>query len=312
VEEDPEFAEAWAYLAAAASVTWGYQTSISNEDAFQLADQAASKSLELDPGMGLALAAQAMHTSFEGDLKTGFQLIDRAVDENSHDTTIRLWAGMYTHHWGYLEEAHSHFLNAFRRNPRMGMTNGMLGLTYLAQGREDLAAPRLAKATELGWPLHLSQHMMKGEFDAAFALLKSTFAGPLTDSDPLAWIYELEEVSRSYIENPVSTQDLISVIERAPDRGDFADLYLTLLFDLRDPFFEYFSRSIKESQLWPSFVMPTLWLPEYRAYVEDPRFLEIMCEDGAVELWEQRGFPDGCVRVDDPKGDHLDCSKRYQ
>jgi TolB-like protein len=317
VDEDPEFAEAWAYLAAAASVTWAYQTSISNEDAFLLAEQAASKSLELDPGMGLALAAQAMRASgYEGDLKTGFQLIDRAVDENSHDTTIRLWAGMFTHHWGYLEEALSHFLYAYTHDPRVGITNGMLGQTYLAQGREDLAVPRLVKATELGWPLHIraraSQHMMRGEFDAAFALLKFTFADPGTDSDPLPWIYELEEAGRSYIENPESIDALISVVKRAPERGHFAELYLTLLFNLKDQFFEYFSHSIKESQVWPTFVMPTLWLPEYRAYVEDSRFFEIMSGDGALELWEQRGFPDGCARIDDPKGDHLDCSKRYQ
>lgn len=33
---------------------------------------------------------------------------------------------------------------------------------------------------------------------------------------------------------------------------------------------------------------------------------------GALELWEQRGFPDGCIRVDNPTGDRLACSKRYQ
>jgi hypothetical protein len=37
-----------------------------------------------------------------------------------------------------------------------------------------------------------------------------------------------------------------------------------------------------------------------------------MRRDGALELWEQRGFRDRCTRVDNPAGDHLDCSKRYQ
>lgn len=315
VDKDPEYAEAWAYLAAAAAITWGYQTSISNDDARLIAEQASSKALDLDPGLGLALAAQALLSfGYEGNVKKAFHLIDRAANEDPRNTTIRLWAGMYYHYWGYLDDALPHFEYAVRYDPRVGIINGCLGLLYMAQGQEDLATPHLAKATKLGWSNHFnaqaSQSMMKGDFDAAFDLLKVTFAISGADSDPLPWIYELEEAGRSYKENPVSTETLISVVERAPKRVAFAESYLTLLFNLKDPFFDYFSRSINESHLWPSFVMPIVWLPEYRVYVEDPRFFEIFGGDGALELWEQRGFPDGCTRVEDPSGDHLDCSQR--
>ena len=316
VEEDPEFAEAWAYLAAAACVTWVYQTSIGDEEAIRLAGQAARTSLELEPGMGLAMAVQAMLAyGHEGDVKRGFQLIDLAADEYPHDTTIRLWAGMYNHHWGYLEEALHHFQYAFRHNPRAGITNGMLGQVYLEKGWEEFAAPRLAKAMELGWPLHIysqaSRHMMRGDFDAAFAYLKVAFADPGTDSDPLPWIHELEQAGRSYIENPASTDALIAVLENAPRSGVWGKLYLFLIFDLRDQFFELFSLAVRKNHLW-TMIMMIVWLPEYRAYVEDSRFLEIMRGDGALELWEHRGFPDGCIRVNDPAGDRLDCSKRYE
>jgi hypothetical protein len=54
-----------------------------------------------------------------------------------------------------------------------------------------------------------SQNMMRGDFSAAFALLKFAVADPGTDCDPLSWIYELEEVGRSYIENSESTDALI-------------------------------------------------------------------------------------------------------
>jgi TolB-like protein/Tfp pilus assembly protein PilF len=317
VELDPEFAEAWAYLAAAASVTWSYQTSIGKEEAWVIAEYAAGKALDLDPGMGLALAVQAvLARGYYGDLKRGFDLFDRAVGLDPHDTTIRLWAGMYYYLWGYLEEAFHHFRYANTYDPRVGVTNAVLGLSYLSMGRKDLAAPRLDKATELGYPLHFqalaSQHMMRGEFDAAFALLKFTFADPVTDPGLPPWIYELETAGRSYIEDPGSLDTLVSVIERAPERIAFSDQYLTLLFDLKDQFFENFATTVKENRVWPTFVMPTLWLPEYRAYVEDPRFFEIVGGDGALEVWEQRGYPDGCIRVIDPAGDHLDCAQRYR
>ena len=93
--------------------------------------------------------------------------------------------------------------------------------------------------------------------------------------------------------------------------GVWGKLYLCLIFDLRDQFFENFSRTVRENHLW-TMIMMIVWLPEFAAYVEDPRFLEIMRGDGALDLWEHRGFPDGCIRVNDPTGDHLDCSRRYQ
>jgi TolB-like protein/DNA-binding winged helix-turn-helix (wHTH) protein len=317
VEKDPNFTAAWAYLAAAGSVTWAYQTSISNEEARIVAEQASRKALELEPDMGLALAVQGMLAwHYEGNLIKAFPLVDRAVAEDPHDSTIRAWAGMFYFGWGYVEDALAHFHYSLRHDPRVGMTNGMLGLTYLALGKDELAAPYLAKATELGWPQHYraqaSQNMMRGDFSAAFALLKFAFAVSEMDADPHPWIYELEEAGRSYIENPETKDVLISVIERAPKRIPLADAFLTSLFNLQEDFFDDFSRAVDEDHLWPTFLTPILWLPEYRAYVEDPRFLEIMSVDGALELWQQRGFPDDCELVNGPVGGHLDCSRRYQ
>ena len=315
VDEDPGFAEAWAYLAAAGTVAGFYRTAISDAEAIMLSGLASKKALALDPGLGLALAVQAMGAyGAERNPIKGFQLIDRAVNETPDDTTVRLWAGMYYWYWGYLDEAFAHFLYVYRHDPRMGISNGSLGLLYLAQGREDLAAPFLAKATELDYPNHhhaqASLLMKRGDFDAAFAKLKITLADPGTDPEQLTWIYELEHAARSYIENPASAETLISVIEKAPGPGVREKARLALLFDLKDPFFEYFSLAVDEGPYWLAYLVPILWLPDYRDYIEDPRYLEIMRRDGGMDVWEQRGFLDGCVHVGEPDGDRLDCSRR--
>lgn len=316
VDEDPGFAEAWAYLAAAGTIAGFYRTSISNEDAIRISGQASQRALALNPESGLALAVQAMGAyGLDRNVIGGFQLIDRAVEADPRDTTVRLWAGMYYWYWGYLEEAYSHFLYVYRRDPRLGVANGSLGLLHLARGREDLAAPFLAKATELDYPNHFhaqaSLLMMRGEFDAAFAKLKISLADPGTNPDRLPWIYELEKAGRSYIENPASVDTLISVVERAPGQGFTEKARLALFFNLRDSFFEYFSQSIAEGPFWLAYLVPTLWLPEYRQYIEDPRYLDIMRKDGALEVWERRGFLDGCMRIDKLSVDRLDCSERY-
>jgi TolB-like protein len=315
VDKDPDFAEAWAYLAAAATVTGFYRTAISNEDALMVCLQASEKALALDPGSGLALAVQAMAAyGAEKNVIKGFELIDRAVEAAPDDTTVRLWAGMYYWYWGYLEEARFHFEYVYRHDPRVGISNGSLGLLYLAQGREDLAAPLLARATELDYPNHhhaqASLLMKRGDFDAAFARLKITLVDPGSDSDRLAWVYELEEAGWSYIENPDSVDALVSVVERAPGPGAIEKARLALLFDLKDVFFEFFSLAVEENPFWLAYLVPTLWLPEYRDYIEDPRYLEVMRRDGALAVWEQRGYLDGCIHVGGPVGDRLDCPNR--
>ncbi len=92
--------------------------------------------------------------------------------------------------------------------------------------------------------------------------------------------------------------------------GDWG-LSLFLVFDLKDRFFERLSRLVSENPRW-HFAMRPVWQPGNRACIEDPRFLEIMSKAGTVELWEQRGYPDGCIPVSDPPGDHLDCAERYR
>ena len=317
VKEDPEFAEAWAYLAAAASTTCYYRTSISNEEAWLISEQAAETSLDLNPGLGLALASKAQIAHiYERNQVKGFELITRAAVEHPYDATIRLWTGLHYWYFGYHTEALPHFLYAQKHEPRVGITNGSLGLLYQAQGREDLAAPLLDRATALGYPHHhhaqAGLFMRRGDIDAAFAELKITLADPTANPDQLTWIYELEEAGRSYIENPASKDALISVVERAPVPGATEKARLTLLFSLKDSFFKYFALAVEENPLWLPYLVPILLLPEYVDYAEDPRYFEILRKDGIVEVWEQRGYPDGCVLVNNTEGDRLDCSGRYQ
>ena len=64
------------------------------------------------------------------------------------------------------------------------------------------------------------------------------------------------------------------------------------------------ARSIEEQTGW----LRMAWLPTFRAVREDPRFFEAARTIGMVELWEARGYPDGCIGATDASGDHLDCS----
>jgi hypothetical protein len=96
------------------------------------------------------------------------------------------------------------------------------------------------------------------DFDAAFAKLKITLADPSAGPDPLPWIYELEKAGRAYVEHAASADELIAVLDRAPGPGATEKARLALLFDFKDTFFAYFSRSVEESRFWLAYLVPTL------------------------------------------------------
>ena len=49
-------------------------------------------------------------------------------------------------------------------------------------------------------------------------------------------------------------------------------------------------------------------LPSTRELRESPRFLAYAESAGIARLWQTRGWPDGCVRVQAASGGHLNCS----
>jgi hypothetical protein len=72
------------------------------------------------------------------------------------------------------------------------------------------------------------------------------------------------------------------------------------------PLLDWFTpERVQDPQRW---MLRNFWLPSTRALREDPRFIPIAQGYGLIDLWEKRGYPPGCRRVEDTRGDHLDCS----
>jgi len=313
VDRDPAFVEAWAFLAAAGTVAPGYKTAISTENAIKIAEEASSRALELDPNMGLAIAVQAeLASDVYRDLDKAFKLHHRAVNADPNDSTVRQWVGQFSFNFGYLSDALIHLERAYEFDPLVGIINGVLGMVYLTAGQEALAPPLLAKAEELGWKSHsavLAAHLMlSAAHESAIAHLAIDYADD-KDPDVLRTSYLLAEVDRDG--DPASLGALLAHLDAHPMPGRNLGLYSLLALELKDQFFEHFSRRVAETPRW-RYLMRIIWLPVYHTYVEDPRFFAIMKEASTVTLWEQRGYPDGCVRVNDPAGDHLDCTERYR
>jgi hypothetical protein len=152
---------------------------------------------------------------------------------------------------------------------------------------------------ELGWGaamwVHAIELAARGERDRALAVLRSL-------SDGASQFEPFRVALAAAIADPLAAgAQFQAEFERPPEE--------LLAIERAD---EYLDRLAARAAAGPlanqTGWLRMAWLPTFRAVREDPRFFEAARTIGMVELWEARGYPDGCSRVSDDAGDHLDCS----
>jgi hypothetical protein len=217
----------------------------------------------------------------------------------SQDSTPELWLGLNLYIAGYVADSVGVFERAVEMDPLVGINNGSLAIAYLATGREEEAAQHAQRAMELGWGaamwVYAIELAARGEREQAAVVLRSL-------SDGASQFEPLRAALLAAIVDPTSPQAKFQAnFERPPEELlaiERADEYLDRLA----------ARAAAEPLANQTGWLRMAWLPTFRAVREDPRFFEAARTIGMVELWEARGYPDGCSRVSDDAGDRLDCS----
>jgi len=307
VAEDSEFAEAWAFLAA---TYWlhgngGYQTDYDRGQMSLLAGIAAERAMSLSPDIPIALAVQGQITvdSDEPDaVARGIRLLERAVELSTVDTTPKLWLALLWIELGQAERALPLLESARLTDPLVGINAGVAGTAHAVAGRFEQAEQLGKEAVELSgltfWlDLVVANYTFSGEQERARELVE--------------WmLVTLDEADEAMERNGVlPTQEALadpSSRERLFDAGAWArsDLMVaSVMFDRGRRAFEIAPRDPNR----PWGIVMAAWLPAIQWLREDPRFFEMMEQNGRVEYWESEGYPRGCRPVDGPEGRHLDC-----
>jgi TolB-like protein len=283
VQRDPEFAEAWALLAATALVhaNSGYPTQLDRAEIRTLISPAADRALALNPDMPLVLAVKGyslMDARDPARLREGLAMMERAAATELGDSTARMWLGLHRLQLGWIDRAVPVLESAFESDPLVAINVGYLGVARLMSG-DDAEGERLARrALELsGWST-----------TTAFVALEYANRGEIE-----RWTSWLE--SRNSARTAGSRADRIDGIERHIAKGD-ADA----LFRMLDTELTWLDA------LW---VSAAAWLPSTTWLREDPRFYALMEQRGHVGLWEISGYPLDCRPVDEPAGRRLECNE---
>jgi hypothetical protein len=216
--------------------------------------------------------------------------------------------GLGNFSYGYLSQALLHLERAYELDPLQMTIRKHLCAVYLASGQLALASTRCAENKELrgGLPNSYISHMiLSGNLDAAVAYFDGWLARPAPHFRRLGHL-----MIRALRNRDIASMDALVAEETAvhgPGNEGIPTYILWLNF--RNQFFDHYSPLATRTPLYD---LHPVWLPGNRAYVEDPRFFKIMSGFGAEALWEKHGYPDGCIRVNDPAGDFLNCAERYR
>lgn len=301
VAQDPSFGEAWIYLAAANYVAPGYYEAGAFDylQMYGAARRAIERARILRPEDPMVLAIDAMLHAEENEQVRALDLVRQAAAMRSQDSTPELWFGLTLYVAGYVADSVGAFERAVEMDPLVGINNGYLAIAYLATGREEAAVQHAQRAMELGWGaamwVYAIELAARGERDQAIAVLRSLSDGA-SQFEPFrvalaAAIADPGAAGAQFEADFERPPEELLAIERA---GEYLDSLVMRAASGRLP----------NQTGW----LRMAWLPTFRGVREDPRFFAAARSIGMVELWEARGYPDGCARVSEAAGDRLDCT----
>jgi len=303
VKQDPDFAEARIYLAAAWFTAPGYHGDAEVDAARAQTESrlALKRAQALAPEHPMVLAIRGQFLEAEGDLIGALALLEASSASSTQDSNPMMWRGQLLLRNGYIDEAIAVLESAQRQDPLAGVNNGYLAFAYLSAGQNQKAEASARKAWSQGWriaiPVIVFDMAARGERKRAVALWDEFF----TPNIPAEYA-ERNAALKELLNNPESKAlDAMNVDPVAENiEAGIANSRFDRMLDMAE-------RDQKQKRHDQQFWLRSAWLPLTLVLRENPRFFALAEDFGMVRLWETRGYPDGCKRVKAVRGDHLDC-----
>ena len=303
VELDPNFAEAYEYLA---FIQW-YQAGwlVDVVDGQRRTYETATKALAIDPNLVLARAMYEVANIETFTFRSATEALEHAVREQPGNPELLYSLIWYTMEAGYFREALRLAERYVELEPLMPQAHHAMGDALYALGRYGEAAAVLEVADQLGsteakWVMGVV-NLVNGQDDIAIANLEASMKQSGLASD---WVRELVNGAR----DPATGQAYLD--RRIPDivasmpassaynmRLDLNSWYMSLGF--MDRYFELIlEHEINDAEWSDAEVLvysgTVFWRLGFTAH---PKYLAVAESMGIVELWEHRGPPDFCEKT---------------
>ncbi|HSD68563.1 MAG TPA: hypothetical protein VLB07_03370 [Woeseiaceae bacterium] len=298
VERDPEFADAWALRAAAASLYLFFEyvkTDLSREALEQRVDEYAARARALDPANALAIAAPANYRmnatlglTRAYDLGEVVADLEKAVVLDPRDSSVRNWLGITYLAVGEREKALETFTACTEFDPLFGPCAENLYDSLVTLERYDEAWTVFQRV--------LSRGMKVGGW-VSFSLLahfeeKMAFMIAADHDQWLPGWRRQDEIYEAFRNPGADHSELVAAVTdfvRGNPQVNVDTVGILLIpiggFDYR-PY------------------ATTLWAPDHARYRRSPQFYDYVVKSGIYDYWRRHGFPRQCKPVGD---DRFEC-----
>jgi TolB-like protein len=296
VELDPEFARAWAGLAAVEVVSNGWLVG-DGIDHFSLAKAAADKALSLNPDLSMPLAVLGhVFSNVERDLPAALDHFAAAIERDPKNATAWLWLGIRQIMLGFMDEAIVSLKECLAIDPGYQNCRQHLALTYLYKGDNETALRLVNESLEHNFhsttTLFVPTYVRAGHRE--LALLIADINTGLSGAPVIEWIRA--------IENPDADNSSgfarLKTWEAQTGAGlTVANWIPSALLTFRA--YDEMAADVDNSA-W------IIWHPDGGEFRTTPQFKAVVRKAGYYSAWKARGFPPQCRPVGD---DDFECGR---
>ena len=302
VELDPEFADAWANLAAA-NVVHGYNQEEGYQDYYRDGQLAALRAIEIDPDNGFAHAVLGLILMGEFSWDEAMRELELAIRLNPNETNSLLWKGIALINLGYVNQAIAMFQQAERLDPVFTNVHNWIASGYGIKGDVENMHRHVQKIQELdpdfvGFSL-TTYELNSESLDAVEDLMRAAEIKS-TGTDVLA------EAMFSGLRDPGRKDEAVKTLLANEDLAEAGDLssYLWTLGAVEATLANFQGLRERGRILRTANSLQAFWSVYNRSQLSDPVMPVFFEANGMADYWRKHGDPDFC-RVD---GDQIRCS----
>lgn len=302
VELDPNFAEAWANLAAA-NIVHGYNQKEGFESLFKDGQRAAMRAIDIDPDNGFAHAALGLIHMGDFAWEDAMREYDLAIRLNPNESNSLLWKGIALLSLGYIDQALVIFYQAEKLDPIFTNLQFWMAQAHMVKGNTEAILRGHRKIQQLDpdfKSFDLSDYeLFSGNLDAAEQVARAT-AIENYDSDVIA------AAIFSVLRDPRRKDAAVKTILANPELPDFDESAAAALWRIGATEEAISSlRSLQEQGLGLHAAngLPMIWTAYDRAQLSSPVMPAFFESSGLADYWRKHGNPDHC-RVD---GETIEC-----
>ena len=293
---DPTFAEAWEEL----SITYwfGGDGTLLSEDLMARCFKAATRALELNPTLVLAMALASSCDTENWSWPQELAALEPAVRQRPNDTrAIESLAYDYLEA-GYVSEALLLVERLVVIEPLSPNSHWAFGNVLRASGRVEEARTAWRHSMELGSAASalalFMDYMLANEVDKA--IVAHDRAMRLGDEDPAGIADRIRAAA-----DPVSgRQAVLDLVEALPDIGIWgaSSWFYFFAFHQWDDLFAVIDAYNAKATTWSDADNIMYWATIFRdsGITADPRYVAAIRDIGVVEAWDTRGPPDFCSK----------------